>query len=201
MSSEPSQTPQPEDESKSVSKKAAKKEAVKQEKLRLRQEDALAAATSSLAVEEEDPLASNYGDVPLSELQSKNVADINQWTEVGALNESLKGQQVLVSGRVQTIRPVSKKMAFLVVREQGFTVQCLVQVKPNEVSSQMVKYAAALSRESIVEIVGIVSVPDVAIKAATQQVCGNFGNCFVGDYDFDVIRKCVILVMRRLSCK
>ena len=57
-------------------------------------------------------------------------------------------------------------MAFLVIRESGFTVQ----VQPDTVSPQMVKYATALSRESIVDVEGLVSVPTASIKGATQQV-------------------------------
>ncbi|KAF7830211.1 aspartate--tRNA ligase 2, cytoplasmic [Senna tora] len=159
------------EESKSVSKKAAKKEAAKQEKLRRRQEAALASATSALSVDSgEDPLAANYGDVPLLELQSKTAADINVWTKVEALNNALEKKSVLIRGRAQTIRAVGKKMAFIVIRENGFTAQCVVQVHPDHVSPQMVKYATALSRESIVDIEGVVSVPDTAIKGASQQV-------------------------------
>lgn len=170
MSSEASQPEQQGDESKSTSKKAAKKEAAKLEKERRRQEAAALAATASNFSVEEDPLAANYGDVPLPELQSKAPVDTGNWTEVGALSEALKDQRVLVRGRSQTIRSVSKNMAFLVVREKGFTVQCVVTAIPDVVSRQMVKYVSGLSRESIVDVEGIVSVPKDAIKGATQQV-------------------------------
>ncbi|CAL0307401.1 unnamed protein product [Lupinus luteus] len=160
--------PQP-DNSAAVSKKAAKKEAAKLEKLRRKQElAALSTTTSNLSVDD-DPLAANYGDIPLVELQSKTPVDVNNWSRIETLEPSLKGNQVLIRGRVQTIRPVGKKMAFLVIRENGYTVQCLVQVQPDIVSIQMVKFAASLSRESIVDVEGEISVPDSAIKAATQQ--------------------------------
>lgn len=155
--------------SKAVSKKAAKKEAAKQEKLRRRQEAAAEAAISSLNVED-DPLSANYGDVPLSDLQSKEAKDIENWTQVGSLTGELKDKYVILRGRIQTIRAVGKKMAFLVVRERGFTVQCVVSEQPELVSRQMVKYVDGLSRESIVDVEGVVSVPNVAIKGATQQV-------------------------------
>ncbi|PON65615.1 Aspartyl-tRNA synthetase, archaeal-type [Parasponia andersonii] len=161
---------QAEDESKSVSKKAAKKEAAKLEKLRRRQEAALASSAASLSVEEDDLLAANYGDVPLPELQSKTPADVRSWTEVGSLNEALKDQYVLVRGRAQTIRPVSKNMAFVVVREKGFTLQCVVTATPDVVSRLMVKFVSGVNRESIVDVEGIVSVPKDPITGATQQV-------------------------------
>lgn len=170
--SQPDQQPPQDDESKSVSKKAAKKEAAKLEKQRRRQQEAaasIAAAALNLSVED-DPLAANYGDVPLPDLQSKAPADIGNWTAVGALSEALKDQRVLVRGRAQTIRSVSKNMAFVVVREKGYTVQCVVTATPDVVSRPMVKYVSGLSRESIVDVEGIVSVPKDAIKGATQQV-------------------------------
>ncbi|XVF48104.1 hypothetical protein PTKIN_Ptkin03bG0164700 [Pterospermum kingtungense] len=172
MSSEPEE-PQ-------LSKKAAKKEAAKLEKLRRRQEAAaLASSASSLSVEEEDPYSSNYGDVTLPELKScfqhdagnwiRAVANLN-WTQVRALTPEMKDKELLIRGRVHTTRPVSKNMAFLVVREKGFTVQCLVSTQSEGVSCQMVKFASGLSRESIVDVLGVVSVPENAIKGATQQV-------------------------------
>ncbi|XP_073309276.1 aspartate--tRNA ligase 2, cytoplasmic-like [Primulina huaijiensis] len=58
----------------------------------------------------------------------------------------------------------------MVVRESGFTVQCVLNVSPGAVSPQMVKFATGLSRESIVDIEGVVSVPAQSITGATQQV-------------------------------
>ncbi|KAF8391623.1 hypothetical protein HHK36_023929 [Tetracentron sinense] len=144
-----------EEDGKTRSKKAAKEEAAKLEKLK--------------SSEESDPLSGNYGDVPLVELQSKEVSG-RKWTEIGSLNEMLKDKEVLIRGRAQTIRAVGKNIAFLVLREKGFTVQCVVTVAPELVSRQMVKFATSLSRESHVEIEGIVSVPGVPIKGASQQV-------------------------------
>lgn len=155
------------------SKKAAKKEAAKAEKLRRRQEYSAASSAASdvagVSIDESDPLASNYGDVPLIELQSKEIAT-QKWTEVGSLAEELKDENVLIRGRVHSIRAVSKKMAFVVVRERGFTVQCVLTVKPEVVSLQMVKFATSLNKESFVDVEGIVSVPVSPLKATTQQV-------------------------------
>ncbi|XP_058222323.1 aspartate--tRNA ligase 2, cytoplasmic-like [Rhododendron vialii] len=150
----------------SISKKAAKKEAAKQQKLHSKAAASLSSATSPDAP---DPLAAHYGGVPLEELQSKAVTG-RQWTEVGSLTEELRDRTVLVRGRVQTVRAVSKKMAFLIVREKGLTVQCVLSVCPDVVSLGMVKFATGLSRESYVDVEGTVSVPDSPIKGASQQV-------------------------------
>ncbi|XVE94224.1 hypothetical protein REPUB_Repub01dG0263300 [Reevesia pubescens] len=170
-----------ESEEQHLSKKAAKKEAAKLEKMRRRQEaPSLASSACSLSIEEEeDAYSSNYGDVLLSELKSCSQADAGnwsraissmEWTEVRALTHELKDKEVLIRGRAHTTRPVSKNMAFLVVREKGFTVQCLATIQVEGVSRQMVRFVAGLNRESIVDVIGVVSVPGNPIKGTTQQV-------------------------------
>ncbi|KAI3468450.1 hypothetical protein Pfo_025113 [Paulownia fortunei] len=149
-------------------KKLSKKELAKLERQRKRQE-AAAAAVSAVTVEADDPLAANYGETPLNDLQSKEISG-KKWKEVKDLTNELKDQVVLIRGRAQAIRAVGKKMAFVVVRERGFTVQCVLTVTPELVSPQMVKFATSLSRESIVDIEGVVSVPAQSITGATQQV-------------------------------
>ncbi|KAL8167413.1 hypothetical protein V2J09_008912 [Rumex salicifolius] len=153
------------------SKKAAKKEAAKQEKIRRRQE-AAAVASAATALEEasiDDPLSENYGDVDFKDVQSK-VSAGRRWIAVKFFSEEMKGQEVLFRGRAQAIRAVSKKMSFVVVRELGYTVQCVLSVAPDLVSQQMVKFSTLLSRESIIAINGIVSVPSAPIKGTSQQV-------------------------------
>ncbi|MCL7035793.1 hypothetical protein MKW94_018659 [Papaver nudicaule] len=154
----------------SLSKKAAKKAAIKQEKLK-RQQDAAAAAAALVAAASlvADPLSNNYGEVPLQDLQSKAVSG-RIWTEIGLVNENLKDKTVLIRGRIQTTRAVGTKTGFVVLREKGYTIQCVLNVTANLVSQQMLKFATSLSKESHVDIEGIVSVPDAPITGATQQV-------------------------------
>ncbi|PKA65826.1 Asparagine--tRNA ligase, chloroplastic/mitochondrial [Apostasia shenzhenica] len=157
-------------DSKGVSKKQAKKEAMKAEKLRRKQEEAAATAVATAAkAAEADPLAGSYGDLPMEELQSKAVTG-RKWTEVGALDADLADRAVLIRGVAQTIRAVGKKIAFVVVRQFTATVQCVLTVNEELVSPQMVKYATSLSRESIIDVEGVVSVPSEQIKGTTQQV-------------------------------
>ncbi|KAL0327654.1 UNVERIFIED_CONTAM: Aspartate--tRNA ligase 2, cytoplasmic [Sesamum angustifolium] len=168
-SEEPLQNPPEEN----PEKKLSKKELAKLERQRKRQEAAAAASAaagvSGVTLETEDPLAANYGDVPLNDLQSKEISG-KKWTEVKDLTNELKDQVVLIRGRAQAIRAVGKKMTFLVVRERGFTVQCVLTVAQDVVSPQMVKFATSLSRESIVDIEGVISVPTQPITGASQQV-------------------------------
>ncbi|EYU31296.1 hypothetical protein MIMGU_mgv1a019826mg, partial [Erythranthe guttata] len=142
-------------------RKLSKKEPAKHARLLERQKAAAsaAAAVSAFALEgDEDPLRTNYGDITLKELaSSKPISGKKKRTLVQDLNDGLKGNMVVVRGRVQAIRAVGKKMVFLVVRRRGCTVQCVLTVSQDLVSSQMVKFATSLSRESIIEIEGLVS--------------------------------------------
>lgn len=169
-SEEPSQNPTAEESSE---KKLSKKDLAKLERQRKRQEAAAAsaaAAVSAVTLEADDPLRANYGEIPLNDLQSKGISG-RKWTEVKDLTDELKDKVVLIRGRAQAIRAVGKKMAFVVVRGRGFTVQCVLTVAQDLVSPVMVKFATSLSRESIIDIEGVVSVPAQPITGASQQVC------------------------------
>ncbi|KAL7149954.1 hypothetical protein ABFS83_05G076700 [Erythranthe nasuta] len=174
-SEEPSQNPTVDESSE---KKLSKKETAKHARLLERQKAAAAAATSAAAAVsavalegDEDPLRTNYGDITLKEFASKPISGKKKRrTLVQDLNHGLKGSTVLVRGRAQAIRAVGKKMAFLVVRRRSCTVQCVLTVSQDLVSSQMVKFATSLTKESIIEIEGLVSVPAQPITGATQQV-------------------------------
>ncbi|KAJ7558977.1 hypothetical protein O6H91_04G063900 [Diphasiastrum complanatum] len=147
-----------------ISKKAAQKAAKKAERLQNRQ---AAAATAATAKEEDDPLGHNYGDLPLEDVQSKGISG-RIWTKVSELDAALKERNVLIRGRAQSARGKGK-IAFLIVREQGYTVQCVATVSES-VSKGLVKYVTGLSKESIVDVEGVVSKPDVEIASTTQQV-------------------------------
>lgn len=145
-----------------ISKKAAQKAAKKSERLLSRQM-AAAAVTA-----EEDPLASCYGDVPLEALQSKEISG-RVWTPVSNVGKDLVGRTVLVRGRCHSLRPKGK-IAFLVIREMGYTIQCVFQVEEHVVSKGMLKFVSGLSKESIVDVEGTVVLPDSSVVGTSQQV-------------------------------
>uniref|UniRef100_A0A8R7QF17 aspartate--tRNA ligase n=1 Tax=Triticum urartu TaxID=4572 RepID=A0A8R7QF17_TRIUA len=150
-----------------ISKKQLKKDARKAEKAgkasqRQQQQQPQA--------EEADPFAANYGDVPVEEIQSKAISG-RSWTDIGDLDEAAAGRSVLIRGSAQTLRPVSKKMAFVVLRQSMSTVQCVLVASADAgVSTQMVRFATSLSKESIVDVEGVVTLPKEPLKATTQQV-------------------------------
>ncbi|KAK8955675.1 hypothetical protein KSP40_PGU008904 [Platanthera guangdongensis] len=152
-----------------ASKKQLKKEALKAEKLRRKNEEAAASSATSAKLAEVDPLSENYGDVALKDLHSKAVTG-RKWTKICSLDAELANRTVLIRGRAQTIRAVGKKISFLVVRRLSATVQCVLTVKEGLVSAQMLRFCNSLTRESIVDVVGVVTTPTEPIKGTTQQV-------------------------------
>ncbi|KAL6561709.1 hypothetical protein OROMI_017310 [Orobanche minor] len=157
---------QPSTSKKVKAEKTAKKEA-KAEKLRSRQH--VTAAVAGVSIDGPDALAANYGDIPLKDLQSSSISG-RVWTTVSSLTEEFKDRTVLIRGRAQAIRAVGKKMVFFTVREKGYTVQCVLALAPDIVSAEMVKYGSCISKESFVDIEGVVTVPPGAIKGTSQQV-------------------------------
>ena len=172
MSSEPPPTTAAADElaadlsAATLSKKQQKKDARKAEKA----EKAAQRQQQQQPADAEDPFATNYGDVPVEEIQSKAISG-RSWTKIGDLDADAAGRSVLIRGATQAIRPVSKKMAFVVLRQSMSTVQCVLVASADAgVSTQMVRFATALSKESIVDVEGVVSLPKEPLKATTQQV-------------------------------
>uniref|UniRef100_A0A8C0H829 Aspartate--tRNA ligase, cytoplasmic n=1 Tax=Chelonoidis abingdonii TaxID=106734 RepID=A0A8C0H829_CHEAB len=74
---------------------------------------------------------------------------------------------VWVRGRIHTSRAKGKQ-CFLVLRQQQFNVQALVAVG-DHASKQMVKFAANINKESIVDVEGIVRKVHQKIGGCTQQ--------------------------------
>ena len=87
-----------------------------------------------------------------------------------ALTAAKEGETVTVRGRVHAVRSKGKS-AFLVLRgERAATVQLVLFADDGAtVSKTMVKYAAGLTKESIVDVVGTVVVPPEPIQTCTQS--------------------------------
>lgn len=76
--------------------------------------------------------------------------------------------QVLVRARLHAVRGKGKS-AFMVLRQQTATVQAVLFVDDVSVSKGMVKYAAAIPRESIVDVEGEVTLPEKPVEACSQS--------------------------------
>lgn len=107
----------------------------------------------------------NFGDAPM--VQSGTITN-KHWTQISDLKPVLAGQEVRVRGYLQTCRLVGKG-AFVLLRSGMFSVQG-VCFESKDISNAMIKYIGGLPSESVVDVVGILSVPDQPIESATQKM-------------------------------
>lgn len=61
------------------------------------------------------------------------------------------------------------KSAFLVLRQRTATVQAVMFANDTTVSRGMVKYACGIPKESIVDVEGVVAVPQAPIESCSQR--------------------------------
>lgn len=80
----------------------------------------------------------------------------------------MSGKEVRIRCRVQNSR-AKGKMCFIVARETFATVQAVLFVGEN-ISKGMVTFSSKIPKESIIEIVATVNVPDQPIAGCSQQV-------------------------------
>ncbi|PNW82442.1 hypothetical protein CHLRE_06g279150v5 [Chlamydomonas reinhardtii] len=153
----------PDAEAKKAAKAAEKaaKEAAKAERAAQRGQKA-AVMTQP---DPEDPLKDKYGDYPMVQSQGQTT---RKWTEVEQLEKELADQTVLVRARIHNTRGKGKS-AFLVLRQRTATVQAIMFADETTVSKGMVKYATQIPKESIVDVEGIVKVPEKSIDGCSQK--------------------------------
>uniref|UniRef100_A0A8C7GM83 Aspartate--tRNA ligase, cytoplasmic n=1 Tax=Oncorhynchus kisutch TaxID=8019 RepID=A0A8C7GM83_ONCKI len=86
---------------------------------------------------------------------------------VHELTPEKAGQLIWVRARIHTSRAKGKQ-CFLVLRQQQFNVQALVAVG-ERASKQMVKFAANINKESIVDVEAVVKKVEQTIESCSQQ--------------------------------
>lgn len=156
------------DKNKEKNAKKAAAKAAKEEKKRLQREE-----RERREREKADKLAGksqdedNFGDAPL--VQSNKPTN-KKWTALADLKPALAGKEVLIRGHVQVSRLVGKG-AFVLLRSSLYSVQGVAfENKKSGISKAMVQYVAGLAMESVVDVVGTVTVPDQPIDSATQKM-------------------------------
>lgn len=156
-----------------MSKKATKKRAAKLEKLSRKHEREEATSSSSslpLEEEEDESFSSNYGDVTPKSAAGRcwrEAVEGKELTDVTNLVEEIVGSEVSIRGRVHNHRLVGKKL-FVILRQSVSSVQCVVEEA--RVGTSMFKFVKQLSHESVVELIGVVSLPKKPLTGTTQQV-------------------------------
>ena len=130
--------------------KAAKKAAAK-----AKEADQKAAQQAQAA---EDTAKDNYGDVPQDEVEI---------THLKKLSEEHIDKEVTMILRIHNNRSQSAKLAFLMLRQQGKTIQAVVAAAGDAVSKQMVKWAVGININSFVRVTGLVKKPDPPVASAS----------------------------------
>lgn len=88
------------------------------------------------------------------------------FTEIAELNASLAGKEVLVRARLSGVRGKGK-LVFLTLRSGLAT--CQVALSGDSLPREMVNWAAKLSKESIVDVFGLLKEPLERLTGYTQQ--------------------------------
>ncbi|CAL4959611.1 unnamed protein product [Urochloa decumbens] len=115
-----------------------------------------------------DPYASAYGIVPFKLFRGR------EWTPARDLGEAMAGEHVLLFGSVRSVRPLGSARAVVVLFHPltSSTVRCVVAAGSCEgVTTRAVRFAATLSRETAIDVEGVVTLPEsVKVLGTTQQV-------------------------------
>nr|CAD7423774.1 unnamed protein product [Timema monikensis] len=153
----------PEEGDQAKSKKALKKEA-KDAAKSAKKEERKSVNAGQQDAEAEDYSSGNYGQPAMIQSEEKLS---RTFVEVKDLSEELADQKVWVRGRLHTSRAKGKQ-CFVVLRQQQYTVQCLIAVN-EDISKQMVKFASNVTKESIVDIEALVLTVPRKIESCTQK--------------------------------
>ena len=89
-------------------------------------------------------------------------------TSIKNLTEDLEGRTVRVRARLHNSR-IKGKMGFLVLRENFYTIQALLIIGP-EINKEIMKYVKSISKESLVDVIGVIQKPETEIKSCSQKV-------------------------------
>lgn len=131
--------------------KAAKKAAAKQA-----DEEKRAAQQQQAG---EDTAVENYGES--SKSQETTITRLKDLSEKDVDNE------ITVIARIHNSRSQSARLAFLMLRQQGGTVQAVVAAGGDAVSRQMVKWCIGINVNSIVKVSGLIKKPDPPVMSAS----------------------------------
>jgi aspartyl-tRNA synthetase len=145
--------------SKNALKKAQKEKEKAEKKAAAKKAEQENRAATQVAFQE-DTAKDKYGALPSSTEGPKI-------TKLQKLNAEAVGKEVTVVGRIHNSRSQSAKLAFLMLRQQGDTIQAVVAASGDSVSKQMVKWSIGVHINSVVRVSGVVSKPDPPVASAT----------------------------------
>lgn len=143
--------------SKKAAKKAEKKAAKAEKKEQHKSAEAGAAGDAGTSnADDVDVSAGKYGSYGIMQSEKKLDRTLIKLPELPP--PSSEDKTIWIRGRLHTSRAKGKQ-CFFVLRQSQVTIQCLLSVNET-ISKQMVKFVAGITKESVIDIEGIVkSVP------------------------------------------
>ena len=149
--------------------KKAEREALK--KARRDENAAKLAKQNEYVKDPNDPCADKFGDVEMNCSQhDPEIRFTKKYVDIKDIDVKTAGKEVRLRGRVHNSR-LKGKNCFLVIRDGYDTIQCVLFVGDEpKISQGMVKYSGKISRESIVELVGVPIKPDQAISGCSNEM-------------------------------
>jgi len=148
-----------------ISKSAQKKLDAKAAKEAKKAARAAELAAQMSAVTIDDFAKESYGVMKM--IQSTEALD-RTIVPVIQLTGEKADESVWVRGRLQTSRGTGKQ-CFVVIRDQQATLQALAFVDGKTVSKPMVKFVTGITKESVVDVYGVVKKVDVKIESCSQS--------------------------------
>nr|XP_002125902.1 aspartate--tRNA ligase, cytoplasmic [Ciona intestinalis] len=152
------------DDGKPMSKKALKKQQKDAEKAAKKAQRQQEQADAQQKADADDVSKDLYGDMVM--IQSSEKPD-RCLQPIGDIGPNLAEKNIWVRGRLHTSRGTGKQ-CFTVLRHQQSTIQALIFVG-EKISKQMVKFCANISKESIVDVYGVVKKVEQKVESCTQD--------------------------------
>lgn len=113
---------------------------------------------------ETDEMKVRYGDLPL--VQSRERKHEHE-VSLAELSTASVGKEIILTGRLHTVRRMSAKLVFFVFRQQIDTFQGVLHEKPGVISTAMIQWAEHLRTGCVVRVRGIVQSPQVPVQSCT----------------------------------
>ncbi|VDN84314.1 unnamed protein product [Brugia pahangi] len=149
---------------KKLSKKELNKLAKQQKKMEKKAENAVALVKENEKEEDEDISKGCYGAYGI--IQSIELRKLD-FIDVKDVFVNLEGHEIWIRGRLHTSR-IKGKTCFIIIRQRMHSIQGMLSVG-KEISKQMLKFVGNISKESIIDVRGVVKKVEQEITSCTQK--------------------------------
>ncbi|KAL0565755.1 aspartate--tRNA ligase dps1, partial [Marasmius crinis-equi] len=143
-----------------ISKELERLEQKRDTEKRLLVEDAQRKEEFEKAYAQDPPdIRARYGNLPLVEPHERDESDKVQFA-LSSLSEEFLDKSVTFRARIHTVRRVSAKLAFFILRQQVVTIQGVLGLKNGVISENFIRWGEHLRPESIILVQGTVRRPE-----------------------------------------